>query len=159
MPPMEIISYLANERVPGGPPPRQGRGEKAPAADLATRILIIEDEMMIAWMIESLLVDAGFSDIAMAATANEAQRLARDAAPGLIISDINLGDGGNGVEISQTLCRAARAPVIFVTAYASADVRDEIGATLPGAQLLRKPVEERALLDAVRRALATVRPD
>ncbi len=136
-------------------PPTRNPGSlgKDLSASLGTRVLIIEDEMMIAWMIESLLIDAGFSEVAMASSADEAAQVASDNAPGLIISDINLGKGANGVEASIAISRKGEVPVIFVTAYADAELRQQIAAELPRAQVLRKPVESGLLIAAITRAL------
>src|SRR5579872_639826 len=70
---------------------------------LATAILIVEDSAMIAWTVESFLGQMGFTDIAMASTGEEAVTLARKAPPGLIVSDINLGAGADGIDTAITI--------------------------------------------------------
>ncbi len=144
-----------------GPPPRDpGESPRRPAAHalFATPILIVEDESMIAWMIENVLCDAGFTSVDMAATGEEAEAAAAASRPGLLISDVNLGAGKDGIAAatairSASAGAAAALPVIFVTAYADPAMRDRVAAALPGAQLLRKPVDQAALLRAVMRAL------
>ena len=140
------------------PPPRQGVApDRDPERALfATPILVVEDESMIAWMIENVLLDAGFTTVEMVATGEDAERCAAADRPGLIISDVNLGRGKDGIA-AATAIRAASGsiPLIFVTAYADDKMRKRLAAELPGAQLLRKPVDEAALIRAVMRALAS----
>ena len=121
--------------------------------NFATPILIIEDETMIAWMIESVLEEAGFNDIVMASSAGEALDQASRAVPGLIVSDINLGGGPDGVVTAAAIVQANFVPVIFVTAYANAETRLRVEAEVPGAILLRKPVQSASLIAAVLEAL------
>ncbi len=151
------LTRIATSNPPGIPPGEAGGNRPWPSAYLATRILIIEDEIMIAWMIESLLLDLGFSDIVMASDADQAISLAALSPPGLIISDINLGRGADGVEAAISIHRLKAVPVIFVTAYAERAARERITAELPNAQLLRKPVGKPALVESVERALAPSR--
>jgi len=109
------------------------------ALQLATPVLIIEDEMMIAWMVQSVLEDLGFSDLVIASSGEQAKADADRAKPGLIISDINLGAGCDGVEASSAISGGI-VPVLFISAYADPDVRRRISRDLPAAQLLGKPV-------------------
>ena len=139
------------------PPPSTGVGHDSDRerALLSTPILVVEDESMIAWMVENVLLDAGFTTVELAATGEDAERLAATDRPGLIITDVNLGGGKDGIA-AATAIRAAHGsvPLIFVTAYADDLMRERLSAELPGAQLLRKPVDEAALIRAVMRALA-----
>ncbi|MBN8808264.1 MAG: response regulator [Sphingomonas sp.] len=141
-----------NGKRPPAPAIAPGRSSDE-ATRLETRVLIVEDEMMIAWMIESLLSDAGFENVAIAADGKEACRQASEQTPGLVVSDINLGSGINGVEAAVAICHAGRIPVLFVTAYADGATRERIAAHFPHAELLRKPVDGASLTAAVHRAL------
>ncbi len=120
----------------------------------ATPILIVEDESMIAWMIVNILEEAGFEAVAVAANGAQALEEARVRAPRLVVSDVNLGKGADGVETALAICKCQPAPVIFVTGYADDSMRQRIADTLPRAQILRKPVDPSALTRAVLRAIA-----
>ncbi|RYY28440.1 MAG: response regulator [Sphingomonadales bacterium] len=148
-----VVPRFAVDRKKGPVPFAMPEASGREAAYLQTRVLIIEDEMMIAWMLESFLSEAGFTDIVMAADGEEARRAAIELAPGLVISDLNLGAGTNGLEASAAICQPKAIPVLFVTAYADEVTRELIAAQFPRAELLRKPVDSGALLGAVRRAL------
>ena len=126
----------------------QGGGDLAGGLH-GLRILIVEDEAMIAWSLETLFEDMGFTDIEIAATGEEAARLASRRVPDLLVSDINLGGGVDGVAAAAAMRAAADIPVIFVSGYASADVRRRVDADVPGATVLRKPIQPDDLRTAV----------
>ena len=84
---------------------------------LASRVLIIEDESIIALDLENLVVDLGHRVVGLAATRDEAVAKARSQKPGLILADINLGEGGSGIDAVAEILRSFDIPVIFITAY------------------------------------------
>jgi CheY-like chemotaxis protein/DNA-directed RNA polymerase specialized sigma24 family protein len=84
---------------------------------LASRVLIIEDEPIIALDLESLLVELGHKVVAKATTRDEAVAMARAERPGLVLADINLGEGGSGIDAVAEILSSFDIPVIFVTAY------------------------------------------
>jgi len=84
---------------------------------LASRVLIIEDEPIIALDLENLLTELGHDVVATAATRDEAVAKARSERPGLVLADINLGEGGSGIDAVSEILESFDIPVIFVTAY------------------------------------------
>lgn len=84
---------------------------------LASRVLIIEDEPIIAMDLENLLTELGHKVVATAATRDEAVAKARSERPGLVLADINLGEGGSGIDAVSEILESFDIPVIFVTAY------------------------------------------
>lgn len=138
-----------------GPPiyARSGGGDVVDSGLYATRILIVEDEVMIAWMLESILEDLGFANIEMAATGAQARAAAARARPGLILSDINLGAGPDGIDTAIEIARSGPVPVIFVTAYADEATRARINREMPSASLLRKPLQTELVGQTVLAAL------
>ena len=87
------------------------------AAEIATDVLIIEDELFIALDLEALVKGLGHRVIGVARTHGEAIKLAREKAPGLILADIQLADGSSGMDAVHELLRSFEVPVIFITAY------------------------------------------
>ncbi len=83
----------------------------------ATDVLIIEDEPIIAMDIEELVASCGHRVVGVAATETDAVAMAEKNRPGLILADINLGQGGDGTSAVSRIMRNHYAPVIFVTAY------------------------------------------
>jgi len=87
------------------------------AAEIATDVLIIEDETFIAMDIEALVESLGHRVIGVARTHTEAIALARQKRPGLILADIQLADGSSGLDAVNELLDTFEVPVIFITAY------------------------------------------
>jgi DNA-directed RNA polymerase specialized sigma24 family protein len=87
------------------------------AADMATDILIIEDEPLIAMDLESLVEGLGHNVTGVARTRTEAVKLAATKRPGLILADIQLADGSSGLDAVNDLLKSFEVPVIFITAY------------------------------------------
>ncbi len=68
------------------------------------RVLIVEDEVLIAWMLADCLEDAGHEVVGPAGTVAEALALCEAAAPPVLaVLDINLRDGSNGVDVARAL--------------------------------------------------------
>lgn len=91
--------------------------QRAIENDLASRVLIIEDEPIIALDLENLISELGHDVVATAATRDQAVELAFQKRPGLILADINLGEGGSGLDAVSRILGSFDIPVIFVTAY------------------------------------------
>lgn len=87
------------------------------AAEIATDVLIIEDETFIAMDLESLVKNLGHSVIGVARTHADALALVKNRRPGLILADIQLADGSSGLEAVNELLRSFEVPVVFITAY------------------------------------------
>ncbi len=87
------------------------------ADEIATDVLIIEDETFIAMDIEALVESLGHRIIGVARTHTEAIALARKKRPGLILADIQLADGSSGLDAVNELLDTFEVPVIFITAY------------------------------------------
>ena len=87
------------------------------AAEIATDVLIIEDETFIAMDLESLVESLGHRVLGVARTHAEAVALAKAKRPGLILADIQLADGSSGLDAVNELLRSFELPVIFITAY------------------------------------------
>src|SRR6187431_3121850 len=94
----------------------EGAGREL-AADMATDILIIEDEPLIAMDLEALVEGLGHNVSGVARTRTEAVKLAGENRPGLILADIQLADGSSGLDAVNDLLKSFEVPVIFITAY------------------------------------------
>jgi CheY-like chemotaxis protein len=87
------------------------------AAEIATDVLIIEDDTFIAMELETLVEGLGHHVLGVARTHAEALALTKKKKPGLILADIQLADGSSGLEAVNELLASFEAPVIFITAY------------------------------------------
>ncbi len=91
----------------------RGKLRSSAAAD----VLIIEDEPVIAMDLRMLVQRCGHRVVGVAASEAQAVKLAKDTRPGLILADVNLGRGGDGISAVRSILESADVPVIFVTAY------------------------------------------
>ncbi len=91
--------------------------QSAIETQLATNVLIIEDEPIIALDIESLVKDLGHDVAGVAATKDEAVAIAKASRPGLVLADVRLADGSSGIDAATEILQAFDVPVIFITAY------------------------------------------
>ncbi len=84
---------------------------------VATDVMIIEDEPIIAMDLEALLESLGHKVIGIARTEKEAIRLAAAKRPGLVLADIQLADGSSGLDAVKNILAEISVPVIFITAF------------------------------------------
>lgn len=87
------------------------------AAQVATDVLIIEDEPMIAMDLESIVEGLGHRVTAVARTHAEALKAVNKEKPGLVLADIQLADGSSGLDAVNEMLASFTVPVIFITAY------------------------------------------
>ena len=87
------------------------------AAEIATDVLIIEDETFIALDLQGLVEGLGHKVLGVARTHAEAIALAKVKRPGIILADIQLADGSSGLDAVNEMLRTFEVPVIFITAY------------------------------------------
>ncbi|QNQ10543.1 response regulator [Sphingomonas alpina] len=81
------------------------------------RVLIIEDEPIIAMDIEAIVRDLGHDVTGVAVTRDEAVALAMEDRPGLVLADIQLADDSSGIDAVKDILAEFRVPVIFITAF------------------------------------------
>ncbi|MEM9794906.1 MAG: response regulator [Pseudomonadota bacterium] len=125
------------------------RGEMANA--VAGRIMIIEDETIIAMDLESLVSDMGHRVTGIARTHQEAVDLARSERPDLILADIQLADNSSGIEaVNEVMEDLGRCPVIFITAFPE---RLLSGERKEPAFLIAKPYTPDQVVSAVSQAM------
>ncbi len=87
------------------------------AEQVATDVLIIEDEPIIAMDIEQLVRSLGHTITAIARTRKDAVASVEQRKPGLVLADIQLADGSSGIDAVNDILRGLQVPVIFITAY------------------------------------------
>ena len=87
------------------------------AEQVATEILIIEDEPLIALDLETVVVSIGHKVRRVARTQREAVAAFKATKPGLILADIQLADGSSGLDAVNEILGDTEVPVIFITAY------------------------------------------
>ena len=81
------------------------------------RVLVIEDEPIIAMDIETIVRDLGHDVTGVAVTRDEAVALAMEDRPGLVLADIQLADDSSGIDAVKDILAEFQVPVIFITAF------------------------------------------
>lgn len=119
-------------------------------SDLQTKVLIIEDEPIIAADLSILVEDLGHIVTGNATTRDEAVKMATDNPPGLVLCDIQLADNSSGIDAAQDILGAMSVPVIFITAFPE---RLLTGERPEPTYLIAKPFQENAVKAAVSQAL------
>lgn len=117
---------------------------------LKTRVLIIEDEPVIAADIEAIVGDLGHEVCAIATTRSEATAEAARHKPGLVLADIQLADNSSGIDAANDILVDLSVPVIFITAYPE---RLLTGERPEPAFLITKPFLPNAVKAAISQAL------
>lgn len=111
------------------------------------RVLVVEDEMLIAMLVEDLVEELGHSVTATAAHLEEALRLARSADVDVAILDLNLG-GDRSIPVAEVLAER-RIPFMFASGYGAAGLPPEHS----GAVVVQKPFVAEDLSAALDRLL------
>jgi signal transduction histidine kinase len=109
-----------------------------------TKVLIIEDNIVTLGDLEMRLRQMAYEQIATAVSDEEAIEMAATFNPNIIISDIHLGKGINGIEAVRRIKLLQNIPVVYLTAYDDDKTLAQAGVTEPYAYLL-KPFQEREL--------------
>ena len=120
------------------------------AEQVATTVLIIEDEPIIALDIEGMVQELGHTVTGIARTHKEAIALVGKRRPGLVLADIQLADGSSGLEAVNEILTTINVPVIFITAYPE---RLLTGEKPEPAFLITKPFQPDAVKAAISQAL------
>jgi len=113
---------------------------------------IIEDDYLIGQTVRDMLADLGFTRFSFARSEDAAIEGAHGERFDLIAADARLLPG-DGIKAVEAICQRRSVPVVFVTGYPD-EIEGELEARLPGATVVRKPIDRDALALAVRRVLA-----
>ncbi len=122
------------------------------AADQTARILIIEDEALVARDIKSRLRQLGHEVLGMAHNPKQALTLAAELNPELLLCDIHLKDEIDGIEVARRITRERDIPVIFLTAYSDRETVARAKSLTPYGYVL-KPIETADLQIAIEMAM------
>ena len=120
------------------------------AEQVATDVVIIEDEPIIALDIETMVQELGHRVAGIASTHKEAVALVTAKRPGLVLADIQLADGSSGLDAVNEILRTISVPVIFITAYPE---RLLTGDRPEPTFLITKPFQPDAVKAAISQAL------
>jgi DNA-binding NarL/FixJ family response regulator len=114
-----------------------------------SRSSIVENEFWIALGLEAEMHALGFDVCDLAINGDQASIRAMEDQPDVVLMDVNLEGGREGIEVGRRVRRACGAPIVFVTGYFDRDTIERIHKQVPGAPVLPKPVLLDRLADAV----------
>jgi CheY-like chemotaxis protein len=120
----------------------------------AGRILIVEDEQILAADLETKLRGLGYAVEHVATSGEEAVRLAQELSPDLVLMDVRLSGAMDGLEAARQIQEKTRIPIVYLTAYSDVFVRDPSKMQAPGL-CVAKPFLISDLRDIIELALAT----
>jgi DNA-directed RNA polymerase specialized sigma24 family protein/CheY-like chemotaxis protein len=119
-------------------------------AQIATNVVIIEDEPLIALDLQALLQSLGHRVVGIARTERQAIDAVMRTKPGLVLADIRLADGSSGVHAVNEILRTFSVPVIFITAFPQSLLT---GAKPEPTFLIRKPYNPQEVKAVISQAL------
>ena len=116
------------------------------------RVLVVEDEGVVALALRRCLENLGHEVTASVATGDDAIRKAREIEPDVILMDIQLKGNMDGIEAAGRILQSMKIPVIYLTAFSDEGTLERAGATEPYGYLL-KPFDESAVKSAIEMTL------
>jgi CheY-like chemotaxis protein len=120
------------------------------------RILIVEDERIIAAELTRRITRLGYEVIASAGSGTEAVELARESSPDLVLMDIGLPGEMNGLEAGARIWGELKIPIVYVTAYADEQTMTQVRTPQP-LLAVHKPFDASQLRSMLAQALAAPR--
>ena len=138
----------------GGGASSRPTGPETPGVKFAVarRILIVEDELLVALDAEATLQDAGHEVVGIAASAPQALALMESSEPDVVLLDIYLNGPQDGIEVAQQVRARSTAKIVFLTANADLLQMPRVR-ELGTFEVVSKPFEAEELLLAVQRAV------
>lgn len=109
------------------------------------KVLIVEDEPLIAADIEQCLNNIDFKPSGIAYTAEEALKQLQKNTPDVVLLDINLDDDKDGIQLAETINDLYKIPFVYLTAHADRVTLQRAKKTQPAGYII-KPFDERDLL-------------
>ncbi|RLU00789.1 EAL domain-containing protein [Ketobacter sp.] len=122
------------------------------------KVLIVEDENIVAMDLSRRLAKLGYTVVGMASSGNRALELVDTRSPDIILMDIHIRGTADGIEVADQINAQHQIPVIFLTAYSEDTTLARAKQTRPYGYLL-KPFSERELHVAIQVALERHRED
>src|SRR5437764_7780557 len=113
------------------------------------RVLIVEDELLVAWHLESLAREQNLEVCGLVPDGDGAIEQAIDLDADLILMDIRLAGRMDGIEAARRIREQRATPIIFITAHGDPATRAKIEQVFPGTPVLAKPITAALLKEAI----------
>lgn len=118
----------------------------------ASDFLIVEDEFLIAETISEILSNAGFFQVRIVSSVEEAVTEIECRKPDMVLTDINLGKEKSGIDLGELLFQKYQIPFIYITSHSSPEILGKAKHTRPNAYIV-KPFKNEDLMVAIELAL------
>ncbi|MBN1384332.1 MAG: response regulator [Elusimicrobia bacterium] len=112
------------------------------------KIMIVEDEAIIAEDLSESLAELGYKTVGISTTAEDAIQKAEKLNPDLILMDIMLGGSKTGIDVAQEIKKKKEIAIIYITAYSSIDLVKKAEKTGPVAYIV-KPIDKDELATCI----------
>jgi len=122
------------------------------------RILIVEDEHIVAMGIKRMLKDLGYTVTGVASSGEDAISKAESTFPDLVLMDIMLKGELDGVEAAKEIKERFDIPVVYLTAYSDSNILEKVKKTGPYGYIV-KPFDEKDLHSNIEIALYRYRKE
>ena len=123
-----------------------------------TRVMIVEDEAVVALHIRQELTKLGYTVAGTATAGEQALKMIEEVFPDIILMDIHIQGAIDGIETASRIPRYLHVPIIFLTAYSEDVTLKRAGETHPYGYLI-KPFLDRELHATIKMALMRSRAD
>ena len=112
------------------------------------RVLIIEDDPIIAEDIKEMLTNVNYSVVGIGYDKEDSFELIEKTKPDLILLDINLSGNYEGFEIADYINKSRKIPFIYLTSYSGKEILERAKSTMPMGYIV-KPFNERELYSTI----------
>jgi CheY-like chemotaxis protein len=116
------------------------------------KILVVEDDKILAMGLEKKLKDSGFAITGIASSGAEAIDSVKEIQPDLVLMDIVLKGAMDGIETAKFIISLYDIPIIYLTAYADDEILERAEKTCPYGYIL-KPYKDNELIANIKMAI------
>ena len=117
-----------------------------------SKVLIVEDEAILALSVKELVLKYGYEVAGMASNFTDAVRISKEEAPDLVLMDIRINGNKDGIDTAREIKDICGASVVFITAYSDSVLFERCLSINPSGYIV-KPFREQELRNAIRIAL------
>jgi AmiR/NasT family two-component response regulator len=142
------------ERLPSSGSVPKAEMERTMSRNQAiTRVLVVDDDMLVIEMIKALLTEVRFETVGIATDGQRAITLTRELEPDVVVMDLNM-PVMDGVDATRAIYHCCPTPIVVLSAYENPDLVERVSQAGAGAYLLKPPSPkelERAIIIAIAR--------
>ena len=121
-----------------------------------SKVLIVEDELIVAEDLKEILLELGYRVTGIAKDIEEAKDILIKKVTDIVLLDIRLRDGDNGIDLARFIRKNYKLPIIFITSYSDKDTIKQAKQVKPDGYLV-KPIEKGDIYSSIEIALSNFR--